>query len=282
MSDSSPATGSGENTKKDASERPTRGSGGTLRVLAIHAHPDDIEFQCAGTLALLAQRGHQVVIASMTPGDCGSMDQPPEQIAAIRRAEAQAAAELVQGDYHCLEFRDLSIVVDQDSKRRVTEFIRRVAPDLVLTAAPEDYMDDHEATSRLVRDGCFNASVPNYTTRQWEPAPATSKIPWLYYVDPIEGIDHRGQPVLPEFYVDITETFAIKQQMLACHASQREWLRAQHGVDEYLQSQKRWAQQRGQEVSVPYAEALTQHRSHAYPATNLLQQQLGELVKVIG
>src|SRR5262245_6934314 len=173
----------------------------SLRILAIHANPDDGEFQCAGTLALLRKAGHEITIATMTPGDCGSREYGPEEIAAIRRGEARAAADLLGARYECLEFRDLSIVIDNDAKRRVTEAVRRARPDIVLTAPPRDYMDDHEATSHLVRDACFNASCPNYATRQWEPAPATEHVPHLYYMDCVEGLDMWGQPVVPQFYV---------------------------------------------------------------------------------
>ena len=264
------------------SKSPVDSKQSPIRVLAIHAHPDDVEFQCAGTLALLAQAGHRIAIASMTPGDCGSRDLKPEEIARIRRGEGQQAAELIGATYECLEFRDLSIVIDNDAKRRVTEAIRRHRPHIVLTAPPVDYMGDHEATSRLVRDACFNASCPNYTTRQWDPAPATDGIPHLYYVDPIEGVDYWGEPVAPHFYVDISETFDQKRDMLACHDSQRAWLRAQHGVDEYLDSQYRWSTARGAEIGVPFAEAFRQHRGHPYPGDNRLEQLLGPLVKVHG
>lgn len=249
-----------------------------LRVLAIHAHPDDVEFQCAGTLALLVAAGHQVAIASMTPGDCGSREMGPEEIARVRRGEGQKAAQVIGASYECLEFRDLSIVIDNDSKRRVTEAIRRHRPDMVITAPPVDYMDDHEATSRLVRDACFNASCPNYATQQWDPAGPTEKIPHLYYVDPIEGVDYWGEPVVPHFSIDISETFDKKRDMLACHDSQRAWLRAQHGVDEYLESQRRWSAGRGAEIGVAFAEAFRQHRGHPYPGDNLLEQILGSRV----
>lgn len=247
-------------------------------VLAIHAHPDDVEFQCAGTLAHLAKLGHKIVIATMTPGDCGSKDLPPKEIAAVRREEAQKAADLIGAEYRCLEFRDLSIVIDVDAKRRVTEVIRRVKPDVVFTAPPVDYMDDHEATSRLVRDACFNASVPNYVTHQWEPAKATKHIPYLIYVDALEGMDHFGDPLRPSLYVDTTETFATKREMLSQHSSQREWLRAQHGVDEYLDSQQRWSTTRGAEIDVPHAEGFRQHLGHPYPRNNILRALLGPLV----
>jgi LmbE family N-acetylglucosaminyl deacetylase len=250
-----------------------------MRILAIHAHPDDIEFQCAGTLALLAAAGHEIVVVTMTPGDCGSQELGPEEIAAVRREEARRSAALIGAAYECLEFRDLSIVIDNDAKRRVTEAVRRHRPQLVITAPPVDYMDDHEATSRLVRDACFNASCPNYSTRAWDPAPPAAKVPHLYYVDPLEGVDHFGRPVKPQFYVEISDVFQTKQQMLACHASQREWLRAQHGVDEYLESQRRWSAQRGQEIGAPYAEAFCQHKGHPYPGDNLLSELLADRVR---
>jgi LmbE family N-acetylglucosaminyl deacetylase len=129
-------------------------------------------------------------------------------------------------------------------------------------------------TSRLVRDATFAASCPNYKTQQWDPAPATDKIPYLYYVDPIEGIDWYGQPQNYDFIIDISTTFETKLQMLACHASQREWLRRQHGLDEYLDGCRRWSAARGAKIGRVYGEAFTQHRGHPYPHDNVLQELL--------
>ena len=246
----------------------------SLRILAIHAHPDDIELQCAGTLLRLKLLGCQISLATMTPGDCGSAELSPDEIALVRRGEAKRSADLIGADYTCLEFRDLSIVVDNDSRRRVTEVIRRTRPDIVITAPPVDYMSDHEMTSRLVRDACFNASCPNYATRQWDPAPATQKIPYLYYVDPIEGIDYYGNAIPADFVIDVSATMEAKLEMLACHASQREWLRRQHGLDEYLDGCRRWSAARGATIGREYGEAFTQHRGHPYPHDNLLGELL--------
>ncbi|MSR57910.1 MAG: PIG-L family deacetylase [Planctomycetaceae bacterium] len=246
----------------------------TLRVLAIHAHPDDIELQCAGTLALLKQRGCHITLATMTAGDCGSAELGPEEIARVRRAESQASAALLGADCLCLEFHDLGIDHDTDSRRRVTESVRRARPDLVITAPPIDYMSDHEMTSRLVRDACFAASIPNYSTRQWDPAPILDKIPHLYYVDAIEGIDYFGNSLPTEFVVDISATFALKLEMLACHASQRNWLLKQHGLDEYLESCRKWSAKRGSEIGAAYGEAFTQHKGHPYPHDNRLHELL--------
>lgn len=243
-----------------------------FRILAIHAHPDDLEIQCAGTLALLAQAGHQVTMATMTPGDCGSAEHDAEAIAAIRRGEAQAAAALIGASYHCLEFRDLAIFNDNESRRRVTEVLRRVRPQIVITAPPVDYLCDHEMTSLLVRDACFAAPIPNFVTRQWEPAPPIERIPHLYFVDPLEGADRDGKPLVPDFHIATTATYELKRSMLACHASQRNWLLKHHGIDEYLESMTRWSAHRGSEIGVGHAEGFRQYRGHAYPQDNLLRE----------
>jgi LmbE family N-acetylglucosaminyl deacetylase len=245
-----------------------------IRVLAIHAHPDDVEFQCAGTLILLREAGHSVVIATMTPGDCGSAELDAESISGIRREEARAAAALIGAEYTCLEFRDLAIFDDDDSRRRVTEALRRVKPTIVLTAPPADYIADHEITSRLVRDACFAAPCPNYTTRQWDPAAPLPRIPHLYFVDPIGGSDREGRPITADFHVDVSRVFDTKRQMLACHASQRDWLLRQHGIDEYLAMQQQWGARRGVLIGVAQAESFRQYQGHPYPQDNLLIQLL--------
>jgi LmbE family N-acetylglucosaminyl deacetylase len=247
-----------------------------VRVLAIHAHPDDVEFQCAGTLALLLEAGCDVVIATMTPGDCGSAEHDCETIAEIRRGEARASAALIGAEYLCLEFRDLAIFNDDDSRRRVTEALRRTRPDIILTAPPIDYLCDHEMTSVLVRDACFGASCPNYATRQWDPAQPLQGIPHLYFVDPIEGRDREGRPAAVDFYVDVSRGFEIKRRMLACHASQRDWLFRQHGIDEYMESQANWGAHRGAEIGVEKAEAFRQYKGHPYPQENLLLRLIGQ------
>jgi LmbE family N-acetylglucosaminyl deacetylase len=238
------------------------------RILAIHAHPDDVEILAGGTLALLAERGHDISIATFTPGDCGSVDLGPEEISAIRRREAAAAAALIGASYTCLEFRDLAIFNDDPSRRRVVEALRRARPDIVLAASPVDYLCDHEAASALVRDSCFVVSMPNYRT---ETAP-TAAIPHLYFMDPLAGNDREGKVVRPDFMVDVTATFERKRAMLAEHASQREWLRRHHGVDEYLLAMERWTAERGTLVWLRYGEGFRQYRGHAYPQSPALQE----------
>jgi LmbE family N-acetylglucosaminyl deacetylase len=245
------------------------------RILLIHAHPDDAEILAGGTLALLAERGHSVTIVTMTPGDCGSTEHSPERISEIRRAEARAAAALIGAEYVCAEFRDLAIFSDDPSRRRVTALLRRLRPDLVLTASPVDYMCDHEATSELVRDACFGAPAPNYDTSAWDSAPALNGIPHLYFVDPIGGVDRQGRLVLPDFVVDIGAQFETKRAMLAQHASQRQWLLRHHGMDNYLETMEQWTRARGRLAGCEFGEGFRLYKGHPYPQTPLLEELLG-------
>jgi LmbE family N-acetylglucosaminyl deacetylase len=241
------------------------------------AHPDDAEFLCAGALIRLQEKGWEVHIASMTPGDCGSMELPPEQIARVRIEEARSAASMIRAHYHCVDCRDLLILYDAPTLRRTVELVRQVDPDLVITHSPHDYLVDHETTSQLARTACFGAPAPNFRTGFAPCARAVRRIAHLYYASAIEGRDVFGDPAPFSLAIDISSVIGLKSDMLACHRSQREWLRAQHGMDEYLEAMRRWAAEVGRRVGVEYAEGFRQHRGHAYPQSDLLGETLGGL-----
>ena len=251
------------------------------RVLAIGAHPDDVEFMCAGLLALLRNLGYEIHIATLTLGDCGTANEAAETIRQIRRGEAESACRLLGAIYRPLDFYDLCMFNDDSANRKVTGLMREVDPAIVVTHPPQDYISDHEITSTLVRNACFYGPVPNYKTAQ---TTRTSAIPYLFYAHPMEGVDIYGQPVTPHFYVDVSNVFQMKADMLSCHGSQRNWLRSQHGMDEYVESMRRWSQELGRQASaisgrkLEYAEAYRQHRGHAYPRDAVLSKLLGEAV----
>ena len=245
------------------------------RILSLLAHPDDAEFVCAGTLALLHQHGWEIHVATMTPGDCGSASRGPNEIAAIRRREGANAAALLGGAFHCLESRDGTIRHDPATLKMAVELIRTVRPSIVLTASPVDYLYDHEATSLIARDAVFWSSVPNFEAGDAKP---TASIPHLYYADPMEGIDVCGRPILPNIVVDISSVIDTKTDMLCCHASQRDWLLHQHGVDEYVRLMKAGGQSRGELVKCAFGEGFRQHLGHAYPKNDLLSETLEGLV----
>lgn len=242
-------------------------------VLTVLAHPDDAEILCAGTLIRLAALGWDVHIATMTAGDCGTMTETPWAISATRTDEARRAAAMVGGTYHCLDERDIYLAHDKPTLRKVVELMRTVGPALVFTHPMRDYMMDHETTHTLVRAATFGSAAPNVSTL---PLPAHAAIPHLYYCDPIEACDPiTGRVVAPTVAVDVSDVIDRKSEMLAAHASQREWLRAHHGMDEYLEAMRRHGRMRGEQVGVTYAEAFVQHRGHAYPQDDLLASLLG-------
>jgi len=253
-------------------------------VLGLGAHPDDVEINCSGTLRQLQKLGMEIHVATMTLGDCGSRELSRQEIATKRRLEAEKACALLGATFHYVGSSDFCIFNDDVHNRRVTALFRNVAPDIVFTHSPVDYLLDHETTSTLGRNACFYAPVSNYDTSQYTSAAPVRQVPHLYYFDVMQGMDIFGKRVAPEFYVDVSDEVDFKSEMLAQHASQREWLLAHHGMDDYLIAMKSWAAARGAEATaagkqkVTYAESFRQHQGHAYPHNNVLQELLSERV----
>lgn len=242
-------------------------------ALCLMAHPDDCEFLAAGTLALLAQRGWEVHIASSTPGDGGSADKNPLDIARIRRQENTNAASIIGATYHCLELRDVHVTFDADSIRRAVNLARAIAPTLMITHSQQDYMLDHEITAQLARAASNGCIVPNCGNGPIHPE---ARIPYLYYADPVGIIDHDGKTAPASAVVDITTVYDTKMQMLCAHASQRDWLLAHYGVDEYTRLLDEWSSKRGQTAGFSRGEGFRQHRGYGYPADCLLSEVLGK------
>jgi LmbE family N-acetylglucosaminyl deacetylase len=243
----------------------------TTTVLGFGCHPDDVEFTCAGTLALLKEAGWNVHLATTAGGECGSVTLGREEIRDIRLKECEAAAAVLGALFTWAGGEDLELDFSHDLRGKVTDVIRQVRPEVVITMPSSDYMNDHEETSRLVRYACFGAPMPNVKTPGFGPI---DHVPHLYYTDAMDGIDVFGRPLPIAFYVDITPVMDVKEQMLACHASQREWLRAHHGIDEYIEHMKRQAAARGKKAGVRYAEAFIQHLGHGYPHDNVIAKAL--------
>ncbi len=244
-------------------------------ILAILAHPDDAEFLCAGTLIRLT-REHEcsVHIASMTPGDCGSVEYSPQEISRIRREEGKRAAQRIGATYHCVEERDLLVCYNEPTLEKVTRLFRHVQPSIVFTHSPSDYMLDHEMTSTLARAAAFAGPIPNFLADR-RIGSVLPRIPHLYYCDAIEGKDPFGRDVVPSFRVDISSVIEEKAAMLADHASQRDWLMKHHGMDHYVHAMRELGEKRGREMGVKYAEGFRQHLGHSYPQDNVVGAMLG-------
>ncbi|MEI6168221.1 MAG: PIG-L deacetylase family protein [bacterium] len=244
------------------------------RVLAFGCHPDDIEFMATGTLALLAERGYEVHLATMTGGEVGSPTLSREAIQVKRLGEAAASAKVLNGVYHYAGGCDLEIEYNSYCRKAATRIMREVDPEIVLTLPPTDYMADHELTSRLVQNAAYIAQVPLYDCGT-KASPMTC-VPHLYYWNAIGLKDMFGRPLPVSFGVDVGSAMGIKEQMLACHASQREWLAAL-GFDHYMKMMKDWTREQGQLIGREYGECFIQHLGGGFPANNLLAEVLGTL-----
>jgi LmbE family N-acetylglucosaminyl deacetylase len=165
----------------------------TKNVLGVFAHPDDAEMVCAGTLSLFRKAGWKVHIATMAPGDKGTAEYSREEISRIRKIEAADAAGVIGAKYHCLELEDVYILYDRESINTTTALIRSIQPAVVFTASPDDYMLDHELTSKIVQTACFSSGIKNMEVN----ATPYEPVPYLYYCDPMEGKNILGKPVIP-------------------------------------------------------------------------------------
>lgn len=248
-------------------------------VLAVMAHPDDIEILCAGTLILLKRAGWDVHLATMTAGDLGSMRHSRAAIAKIRRKEAAASARLLGADYTCLGFDDLTVAYSPGSKRVVTGLLRAVAPQLLILHSPDCYMADHTESARIAREAAFASTIPNWKASfRGRPVKACTTMPAILYADPIDQVDALGRRVPAHYVVDITSALALKEKMLAAHDSQRSWLREQHGEDEYLHWMRRMGADRARDLNnsaVLAAEGFRPHLGHGFPKDDLLTKSLG-------
>lgn len=245
-------------------------------AMCLMAHPDDCEILAGGTMLLLAERGWELHVVTMTPGDCGSATLPPEEIAAIRRAEGAAAARILGGTYHCLESRDAYVTYDEATLRKAMSLTRSISPTVMFTHALQCYMMDHEQTAMIARGVSFAYAIPNATVG---PIVKGGAVPYLYYADPVGGTDVYGKAVKPATYVNIASTLTRKAKALSAHKSQRDWLMKHHGMDQYVEQMKQWGKSRGEEAGMKAAEGFRQHKAHPYPQDCVLKKELGDLVK---
>lgn len=254
------------------------------RVLALMAHPDDIEITCAGTLILLKEAGWDVHLATMTAGDLGSSTLSAVAISRVRRKEAANSAALLGAGYTCLGIEDLTIAHDERQKRIVTGLLRAVRPDVLITHPPVDYMADHEQTSYLARDAAFGSTIPNWKAlppvgvRPRTAAPPCEALPALLFADPIDLATPHGGRAVARYAVDISDVLERKAAMLAAHASQRAWLHQQHGEDEYLHWMRRVGAERARafrKKTVTHAEGFVPYLGHAFPKHDVLTAALG-------
>ena len=181
-----------------------------MNILAIGAHPDDLDVSSGGTLALFRQAGHRVVMAIATDGRNHPIGDP-EQVAARRHAEAQASADKIGAELVWLAFPDGGLMDDMPTRRKFIQLIMQVQPDLLITHYPEDYHSDHVVTSRLVQATVQMAWAP---PAGLEGQPLRKQVP-VAFMPPSNGINY-----IPDDYVDVTPVWDTKLAMVMGHRSQ--------------------------------------------------------------
>jgi LmbE family N-acetylglucosaminyl deacetylase len=251
------------------------------RVFAFGAHPDDVEFMMAGTLILLKEAGYEPHIMTVANGSCGTAQCDREEIVALRRQEAHCAAALIGATYHPGLVDDIQVYYTPELTAKVGAVLREVRPEIVLAPSPDDYMEDHQNTSRLVVTALFCKGMRNFETDPTR-SPVTGDC-FLYHALPYGLQDGLRRPVMPEFTVDISDVVAEKEAMLACHKTQKDWLDVSQGLDVYLNTMREMsaAVARMSGVAWAYAEGWRRHLHLGFSEQDedRLAEVLGDKVK---
>ena len=234
-------------------------------ALAIAAHPDDIEFVMAGTLLRLRAAGWDIHCFNLSNGNMGSTVMSAAETARTRRREAQAAAKVLGARWHAPICDDLQIFYTDENIRRVCAVVREAQPAVVLTHALADYMEDHMIAARLAVTATFARGIPNYRSKP--PRQSALETVTLYHAMPHGQCTPMREPVRPETCVDTTGVHATKRAALACHASQKEWLDATQGQDNYLNTMDAFSRTLGrQSRKFQHAEGWTRHLHYGFGA----------------
>jgi bacillithiol biosynthesis deacetylase BshB1 len=216
-----------------------------LDLLAIAAHPDDVELTCGGTMLKMVRRGYRVGILDLTRGEMGTRGS-----AAVRRREAAAAARVLGVEVReNLGLPDARLEVTERSKLAVARRIRALRPRTVILPYWEGRHPDHYNASRIAYEGCFAAGLKRLRIAGQPFRPF--KIIYATAYDPA---------VRPSFIVDISEEYDERQRAILCYGSQfrpskRDRKSAVHiPLDELDQRVGLVARHYGQMIGVRYGE----------------------------
>jgi len=244
-------------------------------VLSFHAHPDDTEAWCAGTLKLLKDKGYKIVIATMTAGGMGGINSTEEGTIATRKEEARKAAAILDAEYYCFEGRDGFLFDTVELRLKAISLMRKVNAGIVITHLPMDYHSDHRTTCNIVEAAAIISSLPNVPVKE-KPLEVT---PLLYHSAPLSLCDPIGADIVPpHFYVDVTSVMETKMDMIAYHYSQIELMKVMHKMDDFFGLLKQANADYGKMVDVDYAEVFWQHLGGGFQKETQLQDDLKDFI----
>lgn len=180
-----------------------------IHVMAIGAHPDDVELGCAGTLYNHVRKGQQVAIVDLTEGELGSRG-----TVATRYAEAAAASGVLGiAHRHNLQMEDGFFQHNRENVLKLVQVIRLHQPDIILANAPSDRHPDHGRAATLIRDAAFLSGLIRIET-EWEGQPQAAWRPKrvFHYI--------QDRFLEPAFIVDISESMEAKMESVKCYGTQ--------------------------------------------------------------
>jgi bacillithiol biosynthesis deacetylase BshB1 len=180
-----------------------------LDILAVAAHPDDVEIACSGTLVLHADKGLAVGVLDLTKGEMGTRGS-----AKLRMVESQAAAQIMGlAVRENIGLPDCFFQNDRESQEKIIQQLRRFKPEVVLCNAPQDRHPDHGKAAQLILDSCFYSGLKKIETywegqRQevWRPKQVFHFIQDKY--------------LAPDFVVDVSPFWERKVEALKAYESQ--------------------------------------------------------------
>ena len=196
-----------------------------MNILAVGAHPDDVTNCIGGTLAKYAKLGHKIFVADATSGNIGSAHHTKEEIAAIRKKEAKNACDVIGAEYICMDYNDEMFFDSEAVRMHFLDLFRYAKADVILTHRPwGEYNPDHEMTGKVMRDIAVMAPIPLLVTKNapWD------RMPSIWYFQTEHGFSFD-----PTDYVDITEEWETKLEMVNCMESQKQWMTDNYGSTGY-------------------------------------------------
>jgi bacillithiol biosynthesis deacetylase BshB1 len=178
-------------------------------VLAIGAHPDDIELACGGTVAKLVQQGHKVALCDLTQGELGTRGTRE-----IRTEEAQKAAKILGVETRRnLQIPDGNIEVNKSNLLKIITLIRELKPSLLIIPYGVERHPDHVHTSELCREAWYYSGLEKIKTKLGGKTQERHRP--HHYFEFMQWLEFE-----PAFIVDISDTFDLKMKSVRAHASQ--------------------------------------------------------------
>ena len=227
-------------------------------ILAIGAHPDDVELGCGGTLAKLISEGKTIAIVDLTQGELGTRGSN------VTRAEEAATASKILGssDRVNLKMKDGFLLNSEESQIQIVKMIRKYQPEIVFANSIDDRHPDHAKAAKLVSDACFlsglvkiETSLENLSQKPWRPKQIFNYIQWKH--------------ITPDFVVDISEFMFKKIEACLAYKTQFYDPDSQEPMTpiaskDFLESLTYRAQDLGRLSGVDYAEGFTTEKLLAF------------------